>query len=361
MLRQRLAAPAATLRAVRAVRFRAVGDVAVERVPDPGIVEPGDVVVRVEAAGLCGSDLHVYRGAEVGLDPGTVMGHELLGEVVAAGAAVGRFGPGDRVVSPFSTACGDCFFCRRDLPSRCERGQLFGWVEGGRGLEGAQAELVRVPLADTTLARVPSGLAAEEALLAGDVLATGWFGAENGGVGAGSTVAVVGCGAVGILAAAAARQLGAERVFAVDPAADRRALAARFGAEAVDPGDGIDAILAATGGRGVDVVVEAVGSAGATGTAYRLARVGGTISALGVHTEPALAIPPGALYDRNLTYRAGRCPARRYLEPLLELVAARRWPLGELVSHRLPLAEAPAAYAAFDRREPGWTKVVFTP
>jgi threonine dehydrogenase-like Zn-dependent dehydrogenase len=346
---------------MRALLFEEVGRVAVATVADPVLVDPGDAIVRVEVAGLCGSDLHVYRGHEHGLDAGTVMGHELLGEVVAVGRAVTRLAVGARVVSPFSTACGACYFCRADLPARCESGQLFGWVTNGAGLQGAQAELVRVPLAESTLVRVPPELPGAEALLVGDVLATGWFGAANGGVAPGAVVAVVGCGAVGVCAVGAALELGAERVFAVDPAPDRRALAARFGGEPVRPEDAPALARSATGGRGCDVVVEAVGSPQATLLAYALVRAGGTLSALGVHVEPALAVSPGALYDKNLTYRAGRCPARALMAELLKKVAAGRWPLGELVSHRLPLDAAVAAYQAFDRREAGWTKVVFAP
>jgi threonine dehydrogenase-like Zn-dependent dehydrogenase len=346
---------------MRALVFEGVGRVGLATVDDPTPEAPGDVVLRVEAAGLCGSDLHVYRGREPGLDLGTVMGHELCGEIVAAGSGVARWRVGDRVVAPFSTACGDCFYCRRELPSRCERGQLFGWVSEGNGLEGGQAELARAPLADATLVALPPELPAERAFLAGDVLATGWFGAANGGVAAGDIVAVVGCGAVGVSACLAAREMGAARVFAIDPAADRRSLAERFGGEGVVPEAARDAVSEATAGRGVDVVVEAVGSPEATRLAWELARPGATLSAVGVHHEPALAIAPGALYDKNLTYRAGRCPARALMPRLLELLAAGRWPFDELVSHRLALVEGPAAYAAFDRREPGWSKVVFRP
>ncbi|MFN7941642.1 MAG: alcohol dehydrogenase catalytic domain-containing protein [Thermoanaerobaculia bacterium] len=346
---------------MRALVFEDVGRVAMATVADPALAAPGDAIVETEVAGLCGSDLHVYRGFEPGLDPGTPMGHELLGKVVAVGAGVARFRAGDRVVAPFSTACGECFQCRRSLPSRCERGELFGWISRGVGLAGCQAELVRVPLADSTLVALPDGLVAEEALLAGDVLATGWFGTENGGVAPGSSVAVVGCGAVGVSAVAAAIELGATTVLAVDPAADRRALAERFGARTATPEGAPASAREATAGRGVDVVVEAVGSPEASRLAYDLVRVGGTISAVGVHHEPALAIAPGRLYDKNLTYRAGRCPARALLPRALALVAARRFPLAELISHRLPLEQAAAAYAAFDRREPGWTKVVFRP
>jgi threonine dehydrogenase-like Zn-dependent dehydrogenase len=344
---------------MRALTFEGTGEIGYSRVADPTIVDPHDAIVRVTVAGLCGSDLHVYRGRESGLDLGTVMGHELLGEVVAVGSAVRACRPGARVVSPFSTSCGDCFYCLHGLPARCQRGALLGWVSEGRGLAGAQAELVRIPLADSTLVAVPAELPAVEALLAGDVLATGWFAAENGGVGRGSTVAVIGCGAVGLMAVAASSALGAARVLACDGVEGRRTLAATFGGESVDLGAVNAAVTAATEGRGVDVVIEAVGSPEATRLAYDLVRLGGTISAVGVHTEPTLAVSPGALYDKNLTYRAGRCPARALLPRLLEVAASRRIPLAALISHRLSLAEGPAAYAAFERREPGWTKVVF--
>jgi len=346
---------------MQAVVFDGVGRISTTAVADATLEAPGDALVRTDAAGLCGSDLHVYRGHELGLDAGTTMGHELAGTIVAVGDEVRRFAVGDRVVAPFSTACGDCFYCRLGLPARCERGQLFGWVSGGRGLGGCQAELVRVPLADATLVAMPDELGAELALLAGDVLATGWFGAASADVRPGTTVAVLGCGAVGLSAVAAAFELGAATVVAVDPAVDRRELAQRFGAAGATPETALDAVRALTRGRGADCVVEAVGSPAATRLAVELARPGATLAAVGVHYEAALAVPPGTLYDKNLTYRAGRCPARAYLERALLLLAAARFPFESLVSHHLPLAAAAEAYAAFDRRESGWTKVLFLP
>lgn len=348
---------------MKALVFESVGRIGHAMVPDPEIQEPGDVIVRVEAAAVCGSDLHVYRGLEAGLDAGTVMGHEFAGEVVEVGAGVARFRPGDRVVSPFTTSCGDCFYCRAGLTARCVRGQLFGWVEKGRGLHGAQAELVRVPLADTTLVVIPEGTPAETALFAGDILATGWFGAESAGAGPGRSVAVVGCGPVGLMAVLAARELGAERVFALDALPERLALAEHWGAEPISihgevQGDAAAAIREATGGRGTDAAVEAVGSPQATRLAFDLVRPGGTIGAVGVHTEPHLAIAPGEVYDKNLTYRAGRAPARAYMERLLPLIRSGRYDLAALISHRLPLSEGPRAYDLFDRKLEGCTKVV---
>jgi threonine dehydrogenase-like Zn-dependent dehydrogenase len=340
---------------VKAITFQGVESVRLDTVADPVVEQPQDVVVRVLAAGICGSDLHVYHGRERGLDVGTILGHELVGEVVAVGSAVRRWRPGDRVVSPFTTSCGACAPCARGLTARCERGQLLGWVEGGVGLHGAQAEKVRVPLADATLVGVPHGLPDTAALFAGDVLATGYYGAESAGAAPGTTVAVVGCGPVGLMAVLAARELGARPVWALDRVPERLALAADFGAEAV----GLDS-AADLSGR-VDAVVEAVGSPAATRLAFDLLRPGGTLAALGVHTEEHFAFAPGEAYDKNLTYRAGRCPVRHYLDRVLPLAARHQERLAALVSHRLPLTDGVRGYDLFARRAEGCTKVVLVP
>ncbi len=347
---------------MKALTFEGVGRVRCATVPDPALEAPTDAIVRVRAAAVCGSDLHVYRGKETGLDPGTVMGHEFVGEVVEAGKGVRRFLPGDLVVSPFTTSCGACFYCRSGLTARCTAGQLFGWVEKGRGLQGVQAEYARVPLADSTLVRVPEGAPVEEALFAGDVLATGWFAAESAGAAPGAAVAVVGCGPVGLMAVIAARELGAERVFALDVLPERLALAERYGAEPVSiQEDAAVRVRDATGGRGADAVLEAVGSPEATRLAFDLARPGATVAAVGVHTEPHLPFSPGEAYDKNLTYRAGRAPARRYMERLLPLIHSRKYDLGALISHRLSLEDAPRGYDLFDRRLESCTKVMLLP
>jgi 2-desacetyl-2-hydroxyethyl bacteriochlorophyllide A dehydrogenase len=348
---------------MKALTFHGVEDIHHETVPDPQLREPGDVIVRVEWAGLCGSDLHPYFGREVGLDTGTVVGHELVGEVVETVPGATHFHKGDRVVSPFTTSCGTCFYCRRGLTARCERGQLFGWVERGKGLHGAQAELVRVPLADSTLLAVPDGVEPELALLAGDVLATGFFTASMGGVEAGDTVAVVGCGPVGLMAVLGARELGAGRVFAFDLVKERLEMAALYGAEALDAlaVDPVEVLRDATEGRGADVVLEAVGSPEATRLAVDLLRPGGTVAAAGVHTEESFAFAPGEAYDKNLTYRAGRCPARVWGEKVLPLVAEGKYDLGAMITHRLPLARGPEAKRLVAERRDGCVKVVFEP
>ncbi len=348
---------------MQAIVFRGVRTVRVESRPEPELARPSDALVRVTCTAVCGSDLHVYHGRERGLDAGTVMGHEFVGEVVELGAEVEGLAVGQRVASPFTTSCGACFYCRRGLSCRCSAGQLFGWVAGASGLHGVQAGYARVPLAASTLVPVPAEVPDEEALLTGDVLATGTYCAERGEVSPETVVAVVGAGPVGLMAALAARERHAAEVFVLDRVPERLALAEAFGARPVhvldeDP----RAVLGrATEGRGADVVLEVVGSPEATRAAFELVRPGGTISAAGVHTEERLAFSPGEAYDKNLTYRAGRTPARRYMEPLLARLRGRPWGLGRLFCHRLPLAEGVRAYELFDRKLEGCTKVALTP
>ena len=348
---------------MKAITFQAVEELAYEDVPEPELEASTDAIVQVTAAGLCGSDLHPYFGRETGLDRGTVMGHELVGRIVEVGAGVTERATGQRVVAPFTTSCGACFYCREGLTARCRQGQLFGWVEDGAGLQGAQAEYVRVPLADATLVPVPEGLDDHVALLAGDILSTASFGADLARVEDGDVVAVVGCGPVGLLAIRTAFDRGAATVVAVDRIPSRLERAEEFGATAVSfqTGDPRSAVEDVTEGRGADAAIEAVGSAPATRLAADLLRPGGRLAALGVHTEPTLALSPGEMYDRNLTYAAGRCPARRYMPQALELAVRERDRLDRLVSHHLPLAEGVEAYRRFAAREPGWNKVVFHP
>ena len=343
---------------MKAVTYRGPQALSVEQVPDPKVQAATDVIVRVELAAICGSDLHVWHGRETGLDPGTIMGHEFIGAVVEAGAAVTRFRPGQRVVSPFTTSCGTCFYCERGLTARCIQGELLGWVERGRGLHGAQAELVRVPLADSTLVHLPEELPARVAILLGDVLATGYHSATLAGITRGSTCAVVGCGPVGLLAVLAARELGAARVFAFDAVPERRALAARFGAEVERSPE---EVLEWAGGRGVDAVLEAVGSGDASALAFRLVRPGGTIAAVGVHHEAVFPFSPGQAYDKNLTYRIGRCPARSYMERLLPFAVRHQSELSAIVSHEVELAQTPEAYRMFAERRGGCIKVALRP
>lgn len=348
---------------MRALTYHAPGDLRIATVADPVIQAPTDAIVAVKLAAICGSDLHVWHGRERGLDPGTVMGHEFIGEVVAIGGAVTRIRRGERVVSPFTTSCGVCFYCTTGLSARCVEGQLFGWVERGAGLQGGQAELVRVPLADSTLVPAPTALPDEVAILLGDVLSTGYHCAVMGGVGPGTVAVVVGCGPVGLMAVLAALELGAARVFAVDTVPARLALARAMGADLLPPDSesAADLLRSATRGRGPDAVLEAVGSPDSSRLAFDLVRPGGVIAAVGVHHEAAFPFSPGQAYDKNLTYRIGRCPARHYMERLLPLAERRHAELRALFTHTVPLQGAPAAYRMFAEKTDGCIKVALTP
>lgn len=347
---------------MRALVYHAPHDVRMADVADPRCLEPGDVVVQIELAGLCGSDLHVWHGRERGLDQGTVLGHEFAGAIVEVGAEVSRWRIGHRVVAPFSTSCGSCALCLKGMTARCPRGQLFGWVERGVGLQGAQAQRVRVPMADATLMPALDDVALEVSLLLGDVLATGWHAAVLGDVGPGSTVAVLGLGPVGLCAVLAARERGAARVLAFDSVAERRARAERWGAEAREAGAGaIEAVREATEGFGADAVLECVGSEAASRAASEMVRPGGMIAAVGVHHEASFPFSPAQAYDRNLGLRSGRCPARAYFETLAPIARRHAARLAEMITHRVPLEEAPEMVRAFDEKRDGIVKVVFDP
>ena len=332
-------------------------------VPDPAIQAPGDVIVQTRLTSICGSDLHVYHGREKGLDPGSVMGHEFVGDVVETGGSVKLLKCGDRVASPFTTNCGSCFYCNEGLTSRCSQGQLFGWVQDGFGLQGVQAEYVRVPLADTTLLPLDPQVGLEEGLLLGDGLSTGYFCAEMAAVRPEGVYAVLGCGPVGLMAIVAARYLGAERIYCIDRIPERLLLGKSFGAVPVnlERENALGILQEATDGRGADAVLEAVGSPSAARFAIDLLRPGGTIASVGVHTKEQFSFAPTEAYDKNLTYRTGRCSARHYMERLLPLVLQDAFPLTSLISHRLPLSEGVKGYRIFDKKLDGCTKVVLTP
>lgn len=343
------------------VCFENIQQVAVRELPSPQIEDDRDAIVRVEMAGLCGSDLHPYFGRETGIDPGTVMGHEFVGEVIAVGDAVADFRCGDRVCAPFTTSCGRCFYCTCGLTSRCQFGQLFGWRQRGEGLHGGQATQVRVPLADGTLMTVPDTMSDETALLLGDNLSTGFFAAEMAGVKAEGTYAVIGCGTVGLLCVVAAQRLGATEVIAIDPVESRRKMAETLGASVFPTEQEVTAaVLERTDGRGADGVMELVGLPDAQQLAYELVRPGGTLSVIGCHCTPHFAFAPSDAYDKNLTYRTGRCPARAYMSRLYQSLSADPLDLSWCATHRFGVDQAVQAYDVFANQRDGCIKALLT-
>jgi threonine dehydrogenase-like Zn-dependent dehydrogenase len=334
--------------------------------PWPSISAASDAVVSVQCAGLCGSDLHPYEGREK-VRFGVVPGHEAVGEVVAAGDDVRRFLPGDRVLVPFTTSCGACWACGNGLSSRCRDGALFGYgppdTPDVPALHGGQAELLKVPLADTTLVPVPEGMTDEMALLLADNFPTGWYAAERAGAGTADVVVVVGLGAVGLCAVVASFVLGAAAVVAVDPVEERRRRAAALGA-AVAPPDGAARALAALSEQGrAGAVIEAAGTPASQALAFSLVRPAGTLSIIAVQTAEHLAFPPTAAYDANVTLRFGRAPVRSLLDHLMpRLGHGLDIPVDVIVSHpRIPFEKGPEAYRRFAAREHGLVKGLFRP
>jgi 2-desacetyl-2-hydroxyethyl bacteriochlorophyllide A dehydrogenase len=348
---------------MQALIFGGVETILNQTVPEPKILQPTDAIVQITLSSICGSDLHVYHGRETGLDEGTVMGHEFVGIIVETGNAVNKFYKGSRVLSPFTTSCGQCFYCGIGLTCRCERGNLFGWVQGGHGLQGAQAQYTRVPMADTTLVSLSNDLGEEKGLLLGDIFSTGYFCAENAGVNSRGTYVVIGCGPVGLMTILAAKDLGAESLFAIDYSNERLQMAKEFGAASLNPSevDVRSAILDATNGRGADAVMEVVGSPEALRLAIDLLRPGGTISSVGVHTAKNFSFSPGEAYDKNLVYRIGRCPAHYYAEKLLREQVIQRYPVEKIITHHFTLNNGARAYEVFDKKLDNCIKAVLHP
>jgi threonine dehydrogenase-like Zn-dependent dehydrogenase len=329
-------------------------------VRDPELLHSSDAIVRITMAGICGSDLHVYHGRETGLDQGTVMGHEFTGMVEEAGSDVKKFQKDARVLSPFTTSCGECFYCLIGLTCRCEKGNLFGWVRNGHGLQGAQATYIRVPMADSTLLPLSADLNEKKGLLLGDVFSTGYFCADNAGIKPGAVYVVLGCGPVGLMTILAAKHLGASALFAVDLIPERLAKAKNFGAIPLNPSltDVKEEILNNTHGRGADAVMEVVGSGNALKLAIDIIRPGGTISSVGVHTANNFSFSPGEAYDKNLVYKSGRCPARFYAEKLLNEQVPQRYDIEDIITHQFSLNEGARAYEVFDKKMDNCIKAV---
>lgn len=344
---------------MRAVTFQAPGEVALEERPEPVLEAAGDAIVRVEATGVCGSDLHLYHG-RIQLERGFTLGHEYVGTVIAAGDAVTRVAVGDRVLGCFHTACGECFFCLRGHYQKCERARVFGHGATLGSLQGSQAEQVLIPYADMTLRGVPEGISTDAALFAGDVMGTGYHAIAQAGLEAGDSCAVLGLGPVGLCAVQVAKAAGASRVIAVDSVPERLAVAASCGAEAVHltEGDPRAAVREGTEGRGVDVCVEAVGDPAALDMACRMTRMAGTVSVVGAYAERC-EVHMGVVWLRALTLRTGQANVIGHVDRVLAMMAAGLLDPTPLVSRHLPLERAAEAYAAFDRREA--LKIVLRP
>ena len=344
---------------MQAVTFQAPGEVRVEERPEPELLVRDDAIVRVEATGVCGSDLHIYHG-RVAIEPGFTLGHEFVGTVVAAGEGVTRVAEGDRVLGCFCSACGKCFFCRRGDFHKCDEGRVFGHGKTLGSLQGAQAERVLVPHADLTLRKVPEGMTDDSALFAGDVMGTGWHAVDQAGIRPGDSAAVLGLGPVGLCAVQAAKAAGAAKVIAIDSVEERLAMAERFGAQAVHltEDDPRAAVKQATEGRGVDAAIDAVGHPDALELAARVTRKAGTVAVIGVYAE-RIEVHMGIVWIKSLTVKTGQANVIGHVDRVLAMMSAGVLDPTPLVTHHMPLADAEEAYAVYDRREA--LKIVMAP
>ena len=344
---------------MRAVTFQAPGEVLVAEVPEPELVDATDAIVRIEASGVCGSDLHIYHG-RVKIDPGFTIGHEYVGTVTAVGDDVRNVAVGDRVLGCFQTACGRCYFCRRGWFHKCDASRTFGHGATLGSLQGTQADQALVPSADLVLRKVPEGMSEDVALFAGDVMGTGYHAAAESGLRPGDTAAVLGLGPVGLCAVQAAFAVGAAHVIAIDTVPERLKMAESFGAEAVHltEQDPRAAARAATEGRGVDACIDAVGDPRALELAIRLTRKCGTVQAIGVYAERC-EVHMGLFWIKALNMRSGHANVIGHVDRVLELMSTGRLDPSPLVTHHMSLQQAPEAYALYDRREA--LKIVLKP
>lgn len=342
---------------MRAVVYEAPGRVSVAEVPQPHLIAETDAVVAVKSAGVCGTDLHASSGHMRGIEPGAVLGHEFSGTVVECGRAVLSLAPGDRVMGSDFTACGRCWWCRQGEHWHCGERQFFGTGTAfGPALAGAQAEYVRVPYADVTLARLPARVSEDAALLIGDNLATGWVAAQRAPVRPGAVVAVVGGGPVGQLASLAAQVHGAAVVVVSDPVAGRREIAAAHGAVASEPGETRHLLDALTEGRGADVVVEAAGGSRGLDAALDLVRGTGTVLSVSAHLQDEWRFPLTRSFSAELTVGFVIGDSIRVRDPLCAVVAAGVLEPSFVLTRHDCLDSAPEGYR--DMRDMKELKVV---
>ena len=390
---------------MRALTWQRSRHVSVETVPDPKIIDPGDCIIQVSSTAICGSDLHLYDGFVPSMMPGDIMGHEFMGEVVEVGTEVRKLKVGDRVVVPFPIACGKCWFCQNQLWSLCDNSNpkaelaeamygyspagIFGYSHLTGGFAGGQAEYVRVPFADVgPLVIGKNGLTDEQVLFLSDIFPTGYMAAEAAGPLQGKVVAVWGCGPVGQFAIQSARLLGAEKIIAIDRITERLEMAQTYGGAQIihrEDQDVVEILKQLTGGRGPDVCIEAVGMEAhidgplgvvdrvkqsmkietgrpaALREAIQACRKGGVVSVAGVFAGFLDTVPFGAAFNKGLTFHMGQTHVHRYMRPLLEYIQSGAIDPSFVVTHRLPLEQAPDAYELFQEKEDSCVKVVLKP
>jgi threonine dehydrogenase-like Zn-dependent dehydrogenase len=389
---------------MKALCWHGKSDIRYDSVPDPEIEHPRDAIIKVTACAICGSDLHLFNGVIPSMEKGDVVGHETMGEVVEVGSGIDKLKVGDRVVVPFTIACGECYFCQRGFYSGCERSNpnaaqasklwghspagLFGYSHLLGGYPGGQAEYLRVPYADVGPIKVPDGLSDEQVLFLSDIFPTGYMAAEFCDLKGGETVAIWGCGPVGQFAIRSAFLLGAERVIAIDTVPERLALAKEAGAETIDfmVSDVYERIQDMTEGRGADACIDAVGTEPETrasldsiydrvkvaaylGTdrphvlrqAIHCCRNFGTVSVVGVYGGFLDKIPFGSAINRGLTFRMAQTPVQHYLPRLLSLIEEDKIDPSFVITHRAGLEEGPDLYKKFRDKEDGCIKVVLKP
>ena len=387
---------------MRALTYRGSRDVQVDNVPDPVLKHPQDLILRVTATAICGSDLHLFRGKVPGVEAGDILGHEFMGVVEEVGADVTKVQPGDRVVIPFVIACGSCFFCYRKLFSACETtndnigtamnkkglrppAALFGFTKLFGGVPGGQAEYVRVPMANTGPLKIPDAMRDDQVLFLSDILPTGYQAVLNAAVGPGSSLAIFGAGPVGLMAAASARMLGVEKIFMVDHHDYRLQFAEQtYGVHSINfdrVDDPAEQIIEATQFRGVDASIDAVGFEakgsmvetamttlkleGSSGAVLRqciaATRRGGVVSVPGVYAGFIHGFLFGDAFDKGLSFRMGQTHVQQHMPTLLERIGNGDLKPEVIISHHMALEDAARGYAMFDQKEDDCRKVVLTP
>ena len=393
---------------MKALCWHGKEDVRVDNVPDPSIEEADDIILKVTATAICGSDLHLYGAKVPTLEKGDILGHEFMGIVEETGSGVTDLKQGDRVVIPFTIACGHCFFCERDMHSLCDNTNpnedkarelighatagMFGYGHITGGFAGGQAEYVRVPKANVGPLKVPNGLEDDKLLFLSDIFPTGYMAAENANIQNGDTVAVWGCGPVGQFAIQSAWMLGAGRVIAIDHVPERLELARTYGnaetLDTFDPGEVYEKLMEMTQGRGPDSCIDAVGMEAhgsnilntvgdAAKSALRIdkqlnhpyiiqqiitcCRKGGHLSVPGVYAGYLNAIPLGAFMNKGLTMKSGQTHMQHYMKPLLEKIVEGQIDISAIITHKLPLQDAPKGYELFQQKKDGCIKVVMMP